>query len=586
MTTQAVSNWESDIQQRRTRTLNSLLLTAVVGGLIALVAAYISLAGEMTTQKQWILISPFLTGWLVILAILLWQSPSYLVRVLTLLVVAYTLAGILFAQTGLAGSWGAWMLLPTGLTFALLGARQGIWAGVVSALLYVGLAFAVSQGWIVPRSTGDLTGARPLINEGVSFLFVAALLVLLWWASNRNWLDTLMGATLANQQLQEQVLELEGINEQLQRQTSQLQATAEIARAGSSILDPEVLLIEVVNRVQEAFSPLGVYYAGLFLLDESQRFAQLRTATGEAGNLAIRMSYQVEIDETSAVGCCIVHRRAHIVLSAGEESVRFGAVPMPNTRSEAALPLRSRGRIIGALSVHSTRRTAFEESDVAVLQTMADQVAVAIDNARLFSQTEAVLEEVQTVQRRYLAQAWTDFLALRPVGKVAYTQPGVEPGDHDHLREVRDQARKRGETVSVNSGDDSDQKSLADAGQTAMVVPLKLREQVIGTITLLETRHQRPWTAEELAMTETIAEQVALTVENLRLMDETQRNAARERQVSEISERMQQAKDMEDLMRITAEGLNEALGSTRTFVQMGIEAEWSGGNGSDGELGS
>jgi GAF domain-containing protein len=267
------------------------------------------------------------------------------------------------------------------------------------------------------------------------------------------------------------------------------------------------------------------------------------------------------------------------MLSAAQSTVRFGAVPMPETRSEIALPLRSRGRILGALSVHSTRRTAFEEADVAVLQTMADQVAVAIDNAQLFSQTEAVLAEVQTVQRHYLAQAWQDFLALTSVNQVDHTQPGVEVGDHEFLRQARHKAMKDGQTVSVNSADDLSTVPSVDSGQTAMVVPLKLREQVIGTMTLLETRHQRLWTAEEIAMTETVAEQVALTIENLRLMDETQRRAVRERLVSEISDRMQRATDMADLMRITAEGLNEALNGSRTLVQMGTGDELIGGDG-------
>jgi GAF domain-containing protein len=408
---------------------------------------------------------------------------------------------------------------------------------------------------------------------------VTALLSLLWWSFSQGWLNILLGVNAANEQLQAQAHDLEGINEQLHRQISQLRATVEIAQAGSSILDPEALLVEVVNRVEAAFRPLGVYHAGLFLLDETQRFAELKAATGEAGKLALEMGYQLEVDETSAVGWCVTHRKAHTVLSAGESAVRFGTVPMPETRSEIALPLRSRGRSIGALSVHSTRRTAFEEADVAVLQTMADQVALAIDNAQLFSQTEAALEEIQAVQRRYLAQAWKAFLALGPADHVDYTQPGVELGDDRFLYEARHKAMKEGQTVSVNSSDDPVGASSTDSGQTAVVVPLKLRGQVIGTMTLLETRHQRLWTAEEIAMAETIAEQVALTVENLRLMDETQRRAVRERLVSEISDRMQRATDMADLMRITAEGLNEALGGSRTFVQLGTQDELIGGNG-------
>jgi GAF domain-containing protein len=584
MTAQAVSNWESEIQQRRSLLLNSLLLVTAIGGLIALVSVYVSLPTGRSAQERWAILSPFFAGWLVTLVTLLWRGLGYRVRTLILLVVTYILSATLFVQNGLAGSWGAWMLLPTAMTFVLLGAQQGIWAGATSALLYICLAFAISQGWITPHVAENLTALRPLVSEGVSFLFVAVVLTLLWSSFGHGWLDTLLGADAANQQLRAQARELEETNKQLQRHSSQLQATAEIAKAGSSILDPDALLIEVVNRVEEAFRPLGVYYAGLFLLDETQRFAKLKAATGEAGKLALEMGHQVELDETSAVGWCVIRRQAHIALSVGENTVRFGTVPMPETRSEIALPLRSRGRILGALSVHSTRRTAFEEDDVAVLQTMADQVAVAIDNAQLFSQTEAVLAEVQAVQRHYLAQAWQDFLALSSVDQVDYTQPGVEVGDERILREARHKAAQEGRTVSVDSADNSVTASLADPGQNAMVVPLKLREQVIGTMALLETRHQRLWTAEEIAMTETVAEQVALTIENLRLMDETQRRAVRERLVSEISDRMQRATDMADLMRITAEGLNEALSASCTLVRMGTADESIGGNGNIEQL--
>ena len=253
---------------------------------------------------------------------------------------------------------------------------------------------------------------------------------------------------------------------------------------------------------------------------------------------------------------------------------------MPHTRSEIALPLRSRGRILGALSVQSTQETAFGETDIAILQTMADQVAAAIDNARLFSRTEAALEEIQAVQRRYLAQAWGKLLAARPVAQVDYTQPGTEPGDVSFLREARREAMIHGRTVAVDSpppdpdGPNRDEK--ASTPQSALVVPLKFREQIIGTMALQETGHPRPWTAEEIALAETVAEQVVLAVENLRLMNETQRRATHERMVSEISDQLQRATDMEALMRITAEGLNRALGGSHTFVRMGTKARLTG----------
>jgi len=358
--------------------------------------------------------------------------------------------------------------------------------------------------------------------------------------------------------------------------TRGLQTAAEVSRAITSMLDPGALLRQVVDLARERFD---LYYVGLFLLDEEHRFAVLRAGTGEAGQKMLAQGHKLEVGGESMIGQCVARAEARIALDVGEEAVRFDNPFLPETRSELALPLRSRGRVIGAMTVQSAEEGAFDEAGIAVLQTMADQVAVAIDNAELFSRTEAALEEVQAVQRRYLAQAWREFLATRPVVRMDYTEPGTETGEEGFLREARSQALMHGRTVATE-GTSSGTDGESSTPQTAMVVPLKLRGQVIGTLALHETRHPRLWTAEEAALAETVAEQVALTIENLRLMDETQRRIARERLVGEIADQMQRATDMAALMQITAEGLSKALGGSRTFVWMGTKAELTGGDGS------
>lgn len=586
MNTQAAPDWQSEIESHRATFLSYLLLFATVGGLIAMTLTYVTLPEGMSTSERWIETAPFLAGWLVVLITWLWRGMGYNTRSLIVLLLTYLLGLFIFRRGGLPGSGRVWLLVLPALTFILAGPRYGIVTGVISILTYAIFALAFSQKWLVPLVIEDPAALGTWLSEGGSFLLMAVILVLTLWSSNQSWLEALESASAANQQMRIQTRELEETNERLRRQTSQLLTTAEIAKAGSSILDPERLLTEVVNQIQDGFSPMGVYYVGLFLLDTTRRFVVLKAATGEAGQLALEMGYKLELDETSAVGWCIVHRQARITLS-GEETRFFGKNLVSHTRSEIALPLRSRTHILGALSVQSTHEAAFSETDVAALQTMADQVAVAIDNARLFSQTEAALEEVQAIQQRYLAQTWKDFLITRPVIQVDYTQPGIELGNGSLLHRARREAMVHGQTVTVEAVPPDQDESAASpqtpatgSGQAALVVPLKLREQVIGTMTLHETSHQRPWMPEEIDMAETIAEQVVLTVENLRLMDETQRRVARERLVGEISDRMQQAMDMEDLMRITAEELNMALGGSRTFVQMGTAAELVGGDGS------
>jgi len=572
MNRQVVFEWSAEIERQRVKLLDRIGLAAIIGGLVALALLYIGLPAAMSPLEQVIEMLPFIAGWLVIVVAWVWRGVHHRTRGLILLLLTYVLGVIIFVRGGLPGSGRVWLLLLPSLAFVLLGPRSGVAAGVVAILTYAFFALAISQKWIVPQVAEDLTTLSALFSEGGGFLLAAVVLTLILWSFNQSWMEALRSASTANENLQRKTQELERTNERLHRQTTLLQVTAEIAHVGSSILEPEDLLVEVVNRIQEGLQAIGVYYVGLYLLDEDQQCAVLRAATGEAGRLLLEVGHKLELDETSTVGWCINHRRARVASDTGEEVVLFDILPLALTRSEVALPLRSRGRIIGALSVQSTQKAAFDEADTVVLQMMADQVSVALDNAWLFSRTEAALEDAQSVQRRYLAQAWREFLATSPMAQIDYVQPGTEVGDEDFLREVQRAAMVRGQAVARDGSSDG----ATSPSEAALVVPLKLRGQVIGTMALHETRHRRTWSVEDIAMAEAVAEQVAQAVENLRLMSEAQRRAAHERLVSEISDQMQQATDMAALMRIAAERLNSVLGGSHVFVRMGTELEFAG----------
>lgn len=573
MSTQTASDWQSDIQRSRAAFLNNLLLVLTISGLVLLLIYPVVLTTQRKSVQEIVgIMVPFVIGWLIVAVAWVWRGLSHTIRASVVLLLTWVLGIIVFYRGGLPGGGRTWILLLPVLGLILIGQTAGIVGGIVSILTYAGFALAFSQKWIpAPGVAEDLTALEPWVGEGVGFALVALILIVLLWLSGRDWLAALVKASAANRELSARTRELEAANERLHQQASQLQVTAEIAHAGSSILDPETLAKEVVNRIQDGFSSLGVYYVGLFLLDASQEYAVLRAATGEAGRLLLEMGHKLEVDETTTVGWSIIHREARIALDLEEGSVQLDSLPMPHTRSEIVLPLRSRGRVLGALSVQSTREAAFRETDVAILQMMADQVATAIDNAQLFSQTQAALQEVQAAHRRYLVQAWREFLASGAVSRVEYTQPGVELGDGDLLRQTERAAVTHQRTVAASGPIAEPDEGTASTSQAALVVPLKLRGQVIGTMALHETRRPRPWTTEEVALAETIAEQISLTVENLRLMDEAQRRIARERAIREISDRMQRAADLETLMRITAEELNRTLGGSRTYVRMGLE---------------
>ena len=172
-----------------------------------------------------------------------------------------------------------------------------------------------------------------------------------------------------------------------QYRTSLLQTAAEVSRAASSILEVDDLIETSVNLIRDQFD---FYYVGLFMIDDAGEWAVLRAGTGEAGKIQIENGHRLQIGGESMIGWSVANRQARIALDVGEEAVHFQNPYLPDTHSEMALPLISRDDVIGALTVQSVERSAFSNEDITLLQTMADQLANAIANARLYESTQRV----------------------------------------------------------------------------------------------------------------------------------------------------------------------------------------------------
>lgn len=191
----------------------------------------------------------------------------------------------------------------------------------------------------------------------------------------------------------------------------QLRTAAEVGRAATNILDPRELIRQIVTLIQERFN---LYYVGLFLVEDidslrkSGKFAVLRAATGEEGKKMLAHGYDLKVDNTSMIGQCI--DGCKVIMSDGSENSVSVNLFLPETHAELALPLLSRGEVIGALSIQTSQGVAFTEDDVTVFELMAGQVATAIENARLFQQVERELEEVKNDLRRHIRTGWSGYL--------------------------------------------------------------------------------------------------------------------------------------------------------------------------------
>ncbi len=197
-----------------------------------------------------------------------------------------------------------------------------------------------------------------------------------------------------HEQVQRHAEELEqrvaGRTAELERRTVQLQVAAEVARDATTARDVGELLNRAANLIRERF---GFYHAGIFLVDERGEYAVLRAATGEVGRQMLKRGHKLKVGEVGIVGYAASTGQPHIAPAVDTDAVHFKNPLLPETRSEMALPLKVGERVIGALDVQSVQEAAFDEDEVAVLQIMADQLAVVIEKARLFERTQAALEE-------------------------------------------------------------------------------------------------------------------------------------------------------------------------------------------------
>jgi PAS domain S-box-containing protein len=178
--------------------------------------------------------------------------------------------------------------------------------------------------------------------------------------------------------------------EESQRRARQLTTAAEVSQAANAMHDTQELIAKTTELIRERFN---LYFVSMYLTDESGRWAVLKYATGEVGASLVEQNHRLEIGDHSMIGWAMSYRQPRIALQADLDPVRYANPLLPATRSELALPLKVGETVLGALGVQSEKPNAFSEADITILQTMVDQVAIALQNARLYEAAQQELSE-------------------------------------------------------------------------------------------------------------------------------------------------------------------------------------------------
>jgi GAF domain-containing protein len=293
------------------------------------------------------------------------------------------------------------------------------------------------------------------------------------------------------------------------------------------------------------------------------------------------------------IGWAVAHGEARVAELAEEDAVRLATPELPETRSEVALPLRSRDRVLGALSVQHTEANAFDLDTIAVLQTMADQVAVALDNALLFAESREALESARRAYGEVSRRTWSDLMRTHPDWGYRYAQRQVSPVS-DALRGELLEAESSGEVVVHNPpGRTGQGEAQEDVGMPALAIPLKVRDEVVGVLGFRKRPEDGAWTGDETLLLETFVSRLEVALESARLYQDTQRRAARDRLLADIVGRIRETLDVETVLRTAAQEVRQALDLPEVAVRLrqvesyapGIEPgdDGPGGDGSTGQ---
>ncbi|MBO9308933.1 MAG: GAF domain-containing protein [Chloroflexi bacterium] len=474
------------------------------------------------------------------------QATAALLVLLAWIALLFLLAfsGEISAEIGFSG-----MLVSISLGAMLIG-EQAVFYTLIAALLYTLLELDAAPGDAPERLPALIVIGLPLliVHAGVNYAMAR---------------DLRLVARQVTASAQERSVRLAKAGADL------------VQRALGVRLTLESVLQETVRFVQENFS--DCHEVQLFLADKERRNVTLVATTHEAARANIG-SQQIGIGSLSAIGRATISGQSILAREGGEAQPYRGSAFLSGMRAQLAIPLRVGGEIIGAIDLQSRNPSAFPPEDVEALEMLANQIAVAVDNARLFAEmqdkldenrrlyerTSEQLREIERLNRQLTGGAWADYLS--GMSRLpSYTIDLV----NERVEDAAEQTPTLAEAVRRN------QPVLrTSANQKILALPIAVRGQVIGAMEF-ELAPDQIVNNEQLAVLQQVLERLGLALENLRLLEEAQRMAQRESMINEITARMQAATSVEAVLAAATQSLADAFQAPRVAVRLGLPSQTS-----------
>ncbi len=523
----------TEFQAWQARALNTLLVILTIAATPVVISTTIE---AIRFPERGAAAPLFVVLYVFLILLILLRRIPYRIRLYGFMTVGYSAAIIAFLRGGLVGDGRLFLLILPLLALTLSDLRVGLVSGVFSLLIHLTFVLFAQQGWLsqwVVVAENPMGVADWLTATSVFLMLLTGLMAIVG-LSNRSLLQALQATRQSAQERTVAYHLLEEQTRELERRTRWLEAATYVAREAVMLEEPDILLSRVAEELARR-------------MDLEEVIFYTVSPEGELVARAMAENRRIVPEHIAPSGISSLVREA---FQSG--STRLG---WWGGLYEVAFPLRLQERTLGVMVVRFPTEIRMDGTEVAVLELIAGQLTVALENARLFSETRASLRELESLYRRYTTQAWEQF--VREVPETVRLWTGPEEVPEGVWQGLFEQARASG---SVAVGQENSRYLLA--------VPVKLRGMAIGVLGFHREQEAGRWRPEEIAAAEMVAERLALAVENARLLEEAQRRAARERLIAEISTRLRASLDPDTVLKTTVHELGRALRARWAVIEV------------------
>jgi len=517
----------------RERFLERILVFSAVVGLFALIPAVIS-AKLMILQGVYILV------FVMLVALILVKLP-YTIKASVFVLLTLLLGIGSLMETGIRGDALFFFLAFVTFSSLLIGQRAGVIAIAITELTIIVVGILVLSEQLVLSDklapTGDLAD---WISGAVSQALISLIITYALQMITNNFHETRKRAIAFQQSQYFSQIELErqiaNRTQDLSRKTNLLTATSLITHQTAMIQDLDNLLSRTVALVSKHF---GCYHVGIYLLNQRGDYLTLQAASSEGGQRLLERGYRLRIGTEGMIGYVAAEKKPRLSLDVDRDIIYLDDPELSETLSELALPLLSSNNVIGVLDLQSSEKNAFRYDEIEIFQSMADQIAVAIENARLLTESQLVISQLEIISNENTRRNWnTEISARKP--RFRYSATGVHP--------IEKQEKPKEKNV--------------------LEIPIVLRGQKIGNILLQRKADFQKWTTQEEAIAKDVATQTALALENIRLVERTKERANREQAISSISTRIRETLDLDIVLRTSAREIQKALNLQEAEIRL------------------